>query len=222
MEGLHIFGLSHYYDAHKVLDNASLMIPSGELVCMLGPSGSGKSTLLRLASGLEKVQEGTIVIDDVIVGTPRLHLHPEHRKVGVMFQDYTLFPHLTIIKNILFGLFNLPTDKAYKRAMNMLDQVGMTSHADKYPHMLSGGQQQRIALARALAPEPSLLLLDEPLSGVEESRKKIILSFIKKLSLKNKIPILYVTHNNDEVKTLTNKVFQIKDGMLKKLEKEGD
>ena len=206
MEGLHIFGLSHYYGTHKVLDNASLMIPSGELVCMLGPSGCGKSTLLRLASGLEEVQEGTIVIDDVTVGTPSLHLDPEHRKVGVMFQDYTLFPHLTIIKNILFGLFNLPTDKAYKRAMNMLDQVGMTSYADKYPHTLSGGQQQRVALARALAPEPKLLLLDEPFSGLDTNMRQKIREETLYVLKESGVATLMVTHDPEEAMFMADRI----------------
>ncbi|MBL4690323.1 MAG: ABC transporter ATP-binding protein, partial [Rhodospirillales bacterium] len=138
------------------------MIPAGEVVCLLGPSGSGKTTLLRLASGLERIQRGRIAIDDEIVADKDTHVAPEHRGIGLMFQDYALFPHLSVIDNVTFGLLRQPPDQARRRAMDMLDQVGMTRFATNHPHMLSGGQQQRVALARALAPDPKVLLLDEP------------------------------------------------------------
>ena len=206
MDGLHIFGLSHSYGTHKVLDNIGLMIPSGELVCMLGPSGCGKSTLLRIASGVERVQEGTVVINDITVGAAGLHLNPEHRNIGVMFQDYALFPHLTVVKNILFGLFGLSTDKALERAMQMLDQVGMMSYADKYPHMLSGGQQQRIALARALAPEPSLLLLDEPFSGLDTNMRQKIREETLTVLKENGVATLMVTHDPEEAMFMADRI----------------
>jgi iron(III) transport system ATP-binding protein len=206
MDGLHVFGLSHSYGVNKVLDNVGLMIPSGELVCMLGPSGCGKSTLLRLAGGLEKVQEGTIVINDVTVGTSELHLNPEHRRIGLMFQDYALFPHLSIIKNVTFGLFGMPADKARARAMAMLDQVGMTSHAEKYPHMLSGGQQQRVALARALAPEPKLLLLDEPFSGLDTNMRQKIREETLNVLKQSGVATLMVTHDPEEAMFMADRI----------------
>ncbi|MBT6984860.1 MAG: ATP-binding cassette domain-containing protein, partial [Rhodospirillaceae bacterium] len=158
MQGLHIHGIHHAYGDTDVLNNVSLTVPAGELVCLLGPSGCGKTTLLRIAAGLEKLQAGSISIDESVVAEPGLELPPEDRKIGFMFQDYALFPHLTIRDNVSFGLFRQSKQAARDRAMEMLEQVGLTRHADDYPHMLSGGQQQRVALARALAPAPRLVL----------------------------------------------------------------
>jgi len=206
MKGLHIFGLSHAYGDHQVLSNMGLLIPAGELVCMLGPSGCGKSTLLRLAAGLEKVQQGTVVIDDVTVGTPDIHVEPEQRQIGLMFQDYALFPHLSIIENVTFGLFGMASDKAHKRAMDMLDQVGMTSHANKYPHMLSGGQQQRVALARALAPDPKLLLLDEPFSGLDANLRQSIREETLNVLKQSGVATLMVTHDPEEAMFMADRI----------------
>lgn len=206
MKGLHIFGLSHSYGDNQVLNNMGLLIPAGELVCMLGPSGCGKSTLLRLAAGLEKVQKGTVVIDGVTVGSPEFHLEPEQRHIGLMFQDYALFPHLSIIENVTFGLFGMASDKAHKRAMEMLDQVGMTSHANKYPHMLSGGQQQRVALARALAPDPKLLLLDEPFSGLDTSMRQSIREETLNVLKQSGVATLMVTHDPEEAMFMADRI----------------
>ncbi|MBF0280713.1 MAG: ABC transporter ATP-binding protein [SAR324 cluster bacterium] len=206
MKGLHIFGLSHSYGNNQVLDNVGLMIPAGELVCMLGPSGCGKSTLLRLAGGLEKVQKGNIVIDDVTVGSTEFHLNPEHRRIGLMFQDYALFPHLDTVRNVTFGLIGMDKEKARRKAMEMLDQVGMTSHADKYPHMLSGGQQQRVALARALAPEPKLLLLDEPFSGLDTNMRQRIREETLSVLKQSGVTTLMVTHDPEEAMFMSDRI----------------
>ncbi|NQV56264.1 MAG: ATP-binding cassette domain-containing protein, partial [Rhodospirillales bacterium] len=154
MEGLHIHGASHSYGNTKVLDNVSLVVPAGEVVCLLGPSGCGKSTLLRIAAGLEVLQQGSVVINDITVATAELHVPPELRHIGLMFQDYALFPHLNVIDNVTFGLLGTPKRKARAIAMELLAQVGMADYSEAFPHMLSGGMQQRVALARALAPEP--------------------------------------------------------------------
>ncbi|MEE8393356.1 MAG: ABC transporter ATP-binding protein [Rhodospirillales bacterium] len=206
MKGLHVFGLSHAYGDNQVLNNVGLMIPAGELVCLLGPSGCGKSTLLRLAAGLEKVQKGTIAIDDVTVATPKMHLHPEKRSIGLMFQDYALFPHLSIIGNVTFGLLGMAADKARRLAMDMLDQVGMASHADKYPHMLSGGQQQRVALARALAPKPKLLLLDEPFSGLDTNMRQTIREETLNVLKHSGVATLMVTHDPEEAMFMADRI----------------
>jgi len=206
MEGLHIVGLSHAYGDNQVLDNVGLMIPAGELVCLLGPSGCGKTTLLRLAGGLEKVQQGTITIDGVTVANGEIHLNPEQRRIGLMFQDYALFPHLSIIENVTFGLIGMAADKARARAMDMLDQVGMTSHAAKYPHMLSGGQQQRVALARALAPEPKLLLLDEPFSGLDTNMRQMIREETLNVLKQSGVATLMVTHDPEEAMFMADRV----------------
>jgi iron(III) transport system ATP-binding protein len=206
MEGLHIYGLSHAYGDNQVLDNVGLMIPAGELVCLLGPSGCGKSTLLRLSGGLEKVQQGTIAIDGVTVASADMHVNPEQRHIGLMFQDYALFPHLDIIGNVTFGLLGMAADKAKARAMDMLDQVGMTSHASKYPHMLSGGQQQRVALARALAPEPKLLLLDEPFSGLDTNMRQMIREETLNVLKHSGVATLMVTHDPEEAMFMADRI----------------
>lgn len=206
MKGLHIFGLSHAYGGNKVLDNVGLMIPAGELVCLLGPSGCGKSTLLRLAAGLERVQRGSVVIDDVTVADEEIHLNPEQRHIGLMFQDYALFPHLNVIENVAFGLLGVAPGKARKRAMEMLDQVGMTKYARHHPHMLSGGQQQRVALARALAPEPKLLLLDEPFSGLDTNLRETIREETLNVLKDSGVATLMVTHDPEEAMFMADRI----------------
>ena len=206
MKGLHVFGLSHFYGRNQVLDNIALMIPEGELVCLLGPSGCGKTTLLRLAAGLEKVQQGTIVIDGHTVASPELHVNPERRKIGLMFQDYALFPHLSVIENVTFGLNFLKRDEARSRGMHLLDQVNMAILADKYPHMLSGGEQQRVALVRALAPEPKLLLLDEPFSGLDVNLRQTIREETLGVLKRSGVAILMVTHDPEEAMFMADRI----------------
>lgn len=206
MKGLHIIGVTHSYGSNQVLDNASLMIPAGELVCLLGPSGSGKTTLMRLAAGLERLQQGKIVIDDEVVADPEMHVPPEHRGIGLMFQDYALFPHLSIIDNVTFGLLGQPKDQARRRAMDILDQVGMTQHAASHPHMLSGGQQQRVALARALAPEPNLLLLDEPFSGLDTNMRGQIREETLTVLKSSGVATLMVTHDPEEAMFMADRI----------------
>ena len=206
MKGLHIVGVSHAYGENKVLDNASLMTPAGELVCLLGPSGSGKTTLLRLAAGLERLQQGKIVIDDKIVADPEVHVPPDHRGIGLMFQDYALFPHLSVIDNVTFGLHRMPKPKAEHRAMEMLGQVEMTKYAQSHPHMLSGGQQQRVALARALAPEPKLLLLDEPFSGLDTNMRLHIREETLTVLKASGVATVMVTHDPEEAMFMADRI----------------
>lgn len=206
MKGLHAVGVYHVYGDNKVLDNASLMIPAGEVVCLLGPSGSGKTTLLRLAAGLERLQRGRIVIDDEIVADKNTHVPPEHRGIGLMFQDYALFPHLNIIDNVTFGLFDQSKDKANHRAMDMLEQLGMTKHAESHPHMLSGGQQQRVALARALAPKPKVLLLDEPFSGLDTNLRGQIREDTLSVLKASGVATIMVTHDPEEAMFMADRI----------------
>ena len=160
-------GVHHAYGLTNVLDNISLTVPAGELVCLLGPSGCGKTTLLRIAAGLERLQSGTVTIDEEVVASAEVQIDPERRQIGFMFQDFALFPHLTVMENVTFGLFQQNQAAARSRAEEMLEQVGMTQHADKHPHLLSGGQQQRAAIARALCMEPEALLFAEPTSALD-------------------------------------------------------
>jgi iron(III) transport system ATP-binding protein len=182
------------------------MIPAGELVCLLGPSGCGKTTLLRLAAGLERLQKGKIVINEEVVADAGMNLPPEHRGIGLMFQDYALFPHLSIIDNVTFGLTGMGPAKARRRAMDMLDQVGMTRHAANHPHMLSGGQQQRIALARALAPGPKLLLLDEPFSGLDTNMRERIREETLGILRQSGGATMMVTHDPEEAMFMADRI----------------
>jgi iron(III) transport system ATP-binding protein len=206
VKGLHVVGVSHTYGDNQVLDNASLMIPAGEVVCLLGPSGSGKTTLLRLASGLERIQRGRIAIDDEIVADKDTHVAPEHRGIGLMFQDYALFPHLSVIDNVTFGLLGRTPDQARRRAMDMLDQVGMTRFATNHPHMLSGGQQQRVALARALAPDPKVLLLDEPFSGLDTNMRGQIREETLSVLKDTAVATVMVTHDPEEAMFMADRI----------------
>jgi len=206
VKGLHVIGVSHAYGDNKVLDKVSLMIPAGELVCLLGPSGSGKTTLLRLAAGLERLQEGEILINNEVVADPEMHVPPEHRGIGLMFQEYALFPHLSIIDNVTFGLDGQPKDKARRRALEMLDQVGMVQYAESHPHMLSGGQQQRIALAWALAPEPKLLLLDEPYSGLDTNLRGQIREETLSVLKASGVATIMVTHDPEEAMFMADRI----------------
>src|SRR5690625_1381384 len=159
--------VSHTYGNVPAVTDVSLAVDAGELVCLLGPSGCGKTTLLRLAAGLEVLQQGRVLIGGKVVADGRRDVPPEERSVGLVFQDFALFPHLSVRDNVIFGLRGVGRGERRARADAALRQVAMASYADAFPHMLSGGQQQRVALARALAPQPSLMLLDEPFSGLD-------------------------------------------------------
>ncbi len=155
------------YSDHLVVKNVSIDLLPGEIGCLLGPSGCGKSTLLRAIAGFEPVRKGTISLCEQIISQSNNTLVPEYRNIGMVFQDIALFPHLTIEKNIAFGLRKLDKEQQIFRVKQLLALVGLSDKLDHYPHQLSGGQQQRIALARALAPKPKLILLDEPFSGLD-------------------------------------------------------
>ncbi len=206
MKGLHLHGVSHAFDGHNVLHNVSLTVPLGELVCLLGPSGCGKTTLLRIAAGLERLQRGSVVIDETVIAEAGIHVPPERRKIGLMFQDYALFPHLSVLANVTFGLAEPKGGKAASRAMEMLGQVGMTGHAGKHPHMLSGGQQQRVALARALAPSPRLLLLDEPFSGLDTNMRVQIREQTLLVLKQSGVATLMVTHDPEEAMFMADRI----------------
>lgn len=206
MQGLHLVGIRHSYSSTQVLDAISLTVPAGELVCLLGPSGCGKTTLLRIAAGMERLQAGSVTIDERVVAEPDLQLPPEERRIGYMFQDYALFPHLTVLDNVTFGLFRQDRTSAVKRAMEMLEQVHMTQYADKHPHMLSGGQQQRVALARVLAPEPSVVLLDEPFSGLDSNMRAKVREQTLSVLKHTNVATLMVTHDTEEAMFMADRI----------------
>lgn len=192
-----------------VIDQFSLSMQKGEIVGILGPSGIGKSTLLRLVAGLEVPDGGTISIADKTVVDEHRFLPPETRGVGMVFQDYALFPHLTVEKNIDFGLHRLPKRERIKRRKEMVQLVQLEGYEKCYPHELSGGQQQRVALARALAPKPSLLLMDEPFSNLDADLKEKIRDELRFILKKESMTCLFVSHDRQDVEAICDRAVAI-------------
>ena len=168
---LEINNISLGYGANTVVQGVNLRMDQGEIACLLGPSGCGKTTLLRAIAGFEPVRAGSIVLQGSTVASPTVHVAPQLRDIGMVFQDHALFPHLTVGDNVAFGLHSMPKAQRPARVQEMLELVGLQGMAQRWPHELSGGQQQRVALARALAPNPSLLLMDEPFSSLDTSMR---------------------------------------------------
>ncbi len=196
--GLAIEELSHSFAARRVVDRVSLAIRRGEVHCLVGPSGCGKTTTLRLVAGLEPVQEGRILIRGRLVAEPGFSVPPERRRVGLMFQDFALFPHLTVADNVAFGLRHLDRAARDRRVGELLERVNMTAYAAVYPHTLSGGEQQRVALARALAPEPDLMLLDEAFSALDTALRTQIREEALGILREAGTATLLVTHDAEE------------------------
>lgn len=213
-QNLAIRSIRHRFGDNEVLKNIDLDIQAGEVICLAGPSGCGKSTLLRLIAGLERVQAGELQIQQQLIASSQIHVPPEARGIGMVFQDFALFPHISILENVAFGLGHLPRADRQQRAMAMLERVGLTSRATDYPHVLSGGQQQRIALARALAPEPGILLLDEPFSNLDvRLRHRIRQETLGLLKATGTTSIL-VTHDPDEAMFMADRIALMSDGHI--------
>ena len=202
------------YGAYTALADISLDIAAGEVVCLLGPSGCGKTTLLRLASGIERPSAGEVLLNDRVVAGPDTFVAPENRSVGLMFQDFALFPHLTILENVAFGLKSLAPDVARREAYAALARVGLDRYADDHPHILSGGQQQRVALARALAPRPSVILMDEPFSGLDVQLRESVRNETLALLRETRATCLLVTHDPDEAMQLGDRIAVMRGGYL--------
>ncbi|MDP1651347.1 MAG: ABC transporter ATP-binding protein [Rhodocyclaceae bacterium] len=193
--------VSHAYGgnaSHTVVSDLSLTLAEGEIGCLLGASGCGKTTVLRLIAGFETPTQGTIRLREAIVGSPRRSLAPEKRRIGMVFQDYALFPHLTVAANIGFGLKNEKSALAGRRVDDLLALVGLGGLGAKYPHELSGGQQQRVALARALAPQPHLLLLDEPFSNLDVDLRERLSLEVRAILKTTGTAAILVTHDQHE------------------------
>ena len=207
---LHIAQLHLGYDApkglHTVLQGFDLQVPAGHIASLLGPSGCGKTSVLRAIAGFEPVRAGSIHLGERLLSGPRTHLPPEQRHVGMMFQEYGLFPHLSAVQNVGFGLRHSSKAEREKRVNELLAVVGLGDAGAKFPHELSGGQQQRIALARALAPSPALLLLDEPFSNLDAAtRERLTLEVRDILRAAGQTAIL-VTHNAQEAETMADQI----------------
>jgi len=203
-------GVQKRFGAFTALDNVSLDVAAGELVCLLGPSGCGKTTLLRCIAGLEKQDSGELYLGDRDVS----HLAPQARDYGILFQSYALFPNLTVEANIAYGLAGSGRDEVRKRVGQMLELVGLTGSEKKYPGQLSGGQQQRVALARALAPAPSLLLLDEPMSALDARVREHLCTELRQLQRNLGITTLMVTHNQDEAMLMADRIAVMNNGKV--------
>ena len=210
--------IAHAFGARPVLDRISFHLEAGQIGCLLGPSGCGKSTLLRLITGFETIQQGRIVLAGETVSGPGQHLPPERRQVGLMFQEYALFPHLSVEDNIGFGLNHLGQAERRQRVRAMLLLVGLQAEAGRYPHQLSGGQQQRVALVRALAPRPRLLLLDEAFSSLDvELRQKLSLE-VREIIRQEGITALLVTHDQHEAFALADVVGVMAGGRIQQMD----
>lgn len=192
----------------------NMELSKGEILAIIGESGSGKSTMLRIIAGLEEAYKGSLLIGDKNIFSDKMFIEPENRGVGMVFQDYALFPHMTVKKNIQYGLKKKNKVEKEKIAMEMLQLVNLLEHKDKYPYELSGGQQQRVAIARAIAPKPSVLLLDEPFSNLDANLRERIRDEIKVILKKAGITSIFVTHDIEDAKVLANKIIVLKDGVI--------
>ena len=202
------------YDSHVVVRELCFGLDAGEIGCLLGASGCGKTTVLRLIAGFETPDNGAIRLEGEVIASPACHLPPEKRRIGMVFQDYALFPHLTVAANIGFGMRGAGAAEKRQRADTLLDLVGLAGRGAKYPHELSGGQQQRVALARALAPRPRLLLLDEPFSNLDvELRERLSLEVRAILKATGTTAIL-VTHDQHEAFVVADAVGIMHDGRI--------
>ena len=202
------------FSGMAVLKGITLSVEAGEIVCLLGQSGCGKTTLLRIAAGLERPSQGTVSLAGWEVAGPERFLPPEARGVGLMFQDYALFPHLKIIDNVMFGLHELPPSRARAIATLALEKVGLLGHADDYPHMLSGGEQQRVALARALAPGPRIVLMDEPFSNLDQRMRASIREETVSLLRERQMTAVVVTHDPVEAMGIADRIVLMRAGRI--------
>ena len=201
-----------------VLDRFSLDLVPGEIVCLLGESGSGKSTILRVAAGIQPVDAGEVRINNRSVSSPTVQVPPDRRGIGLMFQDFALFPHLTLLGNVMFGLKPLGRKAALAQARSALKRVGLEGREDDYPHMLSGGQQQRLALARSVAPRPGILLLDEPFSSLDARMRESVRAETLAVLRETHATTIIVTHDPEEAMLLGDRVALLRRGRIAQID----
>ena len=219
---LDLVNVSLNYGANAVVQDVSFHVEDGEIVCLLGPSGCGKTSLLRLIAGLETPNSGIISIDEKIASSKKFLMPPHKRNVGLLFQDFALFPHLTVAQNISYGLKSLTRLDARKRTADLLRQIQLSSHSDKYPHMLSGGEQQRVAIARARAPHPKILLLDEPFSALDSSLREQLRDETMQIIRDHGITAIFVTHDPEEALTTADRIVLMNRGAVVQSGKPND
>ncbi len=202
------------YGSHTVVDGVSFRVEAGSIACLLGPSGCGKTTLLRCIAGFEPIAEGDIRVEGAVVTRADFRVAPERRRIGMVFQDYALFPHLTVAANIAFGLKALAARQCASRVDELLATVGLDGQGDKYPHELSGGQQQRVALARALAPRPRMILLDEPFSNLDVDLRERLSLELRGILKSQRMTAVLVTHDQHEAFALADEIGIMADGKI--------
>ncbi|MBM6596119.1 ABC transporter ATP-binding protein [Microvirga pudoricolor] len=202
------------YGPLNALQDVSLTVEPGELVCLLGHSGCGKTTLLRIAAGVEAPTSGRVLIDTLEASGPSAFLQPENRGIGLMFQDYALFPHLTVLQNVMFGLKDLPARDAEASARRALSRVGLDHYAKTYPHTLSGGEQQRVALARSIAPRPGILLMDEPFSNLDRRMRDAIRDETVAILRETRATTIVVTHDPEEAMRIADRIVLMRQGRI--------
>jgi iron(III) transport system ATP-binding protein len=207
-------GISKSFGPVKAVCEVNLDIERGELVAVLGPSGCGKTTLLRTIAGFEQPDSGCVVVGDVVVSGPGRFVPPERRRIGMVFQEYALFPHLSVRANVAFGLAGRPRDERERLTRQTIELVGLQHKAACHPHELSGGERQRVALARALAPEPALVLLDEPFSNLDASLRAGLRHEVELILRDAEATALLVTHDQEEALSLADRVAVMRDGRI--------
>ncbi|MGV1013610.1 MAG: ABC transporter ATP-binding protein [Methyloceanibacter sp.] len=206
--------VSRTYGDIVALDRVNLDIAPGEILCLLGPSGCGKTTLLRIAAGIERPSSGRVLLDGQEVSGPDRFVAPEKRGVGLMFQDFALFPHLTLLDNVAYGLRSLTRGEAKAEAYAALERVGLARYAGEYPHILSGGEQQRVALARAIVPRPSVLLMDEPFSGLDSRLRESMREETLAILHETRATSIVVTHDAEEAMRMGDRVALMHKGRI--------
>ena len=207
--------LGHHHGAHATFSALNLSVASGTVCCLLGPSGCGKTTVLRCIGGFDRVSEGEVRIDGQVVGSTSVHVAPEQRRIGMVFQDYALFPHLTVLRNVGFGVHDRRL--AHERAMQLLDTVGLASAAGRYPHELSGGQQQRVALGGARARRPRLLLVGEPLSSLEVEVRGQLAAEVRTILKASGTTAVFVTHDQNEAFAMADEIAVMNEGRIQQV-----
>src|SRR5262245_17507056 len=211
---LEVRNLRHAYGEHEVVAGLTFSLARGAIGCLLGPSGGGKTTVLRCIAGFEAVQDGEIRLAARVVSGSGVMVPPESRRIGMVFQDYALFPHLSVAANIAFGLHALPHAERAARVRALAELVGLAAALDKYPHEISGGQQQRVALARALAPRPELLLLDEPFSNLDIDLRERLSLEVRAIIKASGATAVLVTHDQQEAFAMADEIGILHDGRL--------
>ena len=210
---LEIRNIHRYFDGRAVVDDVSLQIQAGQVTCLLGPSGCGKSTTLRMIAGVEMQDSGEIYVDGKLICNTVFRVPPERREIGLMFQDFALFPHLSVADNVAFGLKGSKDEKRL-RVEELLQKVSLTRFIDDYPHQLSGGEQQRVALARALAPRPRIMLMDEPFSGLDNRLRDGIRDETLTLLKEEDTAVLLVTHEPEEAMRMADEIALMRGGKI--------